>query len=65
MFLHSTVQPLARLVEVELAAKLEMEVTLSFSGLGAGDITGRARALAQMVSAGIELPEARRLAGLE
>lgn len=66
VFLHSTIQPLARLILPELQAKLdELDLALSFERMMAGDITGRARALGQMVKAGIELSEARRLAGLE
>ncbi len=65
-FLHSTLQPLSRLILPELQAKLdEPDLALTFEHLAAGDITGRARALGQMVKAGIELGEARRLAGLE
>ena len=66
VFLHSTIQPLARLILDELRAKLdEPDLSLSFERLAAGDITGRARALGQMVKAGVPLEEARRLAGLE
>lgn len=66
VFLHSTTQPLARLILSELQTKLEEpDLTLTFERMMAGDITGRARALGQMVKAGIELSEARRLAGLE
>ena len=62
MFLHSTIQPLARLILSELQEKLdESDLSLSFERMMAGDITGRARALKQLVEAGIELPAARRL----
>ena len=43
-FLHATITPAARLVELELTRKLEEEVKLDFSGLMASDLSGRARA---------------------
>ncbi|MDE0158854.1 MAG: hypothetical protein OXN24_02145 [Candidatus Dadabacteria bacterium] len=50
----------------ELAAKLEAPgLTLSFDRLFASDLSGRARALGSMTTAGVPLVDARRLAGLE
>lgn len=65
-FLHLGVSPMARSLLPELRAKLATpELALSFAGLGAGDLTGRARALRSLVEAGVDLVEARRLTGLE
>ena len=64
-FLHGSVQPLGELLAAELAVKLEVpELALRFDRLFASDLAGRARAFGSMVQAGIELDEARRLAGL-
>ena len=66
-WLHGSVQPLARLVEHELHAKLDTDARLSFRRLEAGDIAGRARAWRSLAGkeASIADAEARRLAGLE
>ena len=40
-------------------------VAFDFADLYAADVTGRARALRQMVDAGIPIAEARTLAGLD
>ena len=63
-FLFGSVLPLARIVERELAAKLETEVRLDFSELMASDLAGRARAFQSMVGGGMELERAAALAGL-
>ena len=66
-WLHGSVQPLARLVEHELHAKLDTDARLSFRRLEAGDVSGRARAWRGFVGkeASMADAEARRLAGLE
>ena len=64
-WLHSGITPLAELVAEELTRKLGVSVELDFSRLYASDITSRSRALSQMVTAGMDLAEARRLTGLE
>ena len=64
MFLHGSVQPLATVIEDECEAKLNARPDLSFSRLFASDLQGRARALASMVTAGVPIDQARRLAGL-
>ena len=66
-WLHGSVQPLARLVEHELHAKLDTDARLSFRRLEAGDVAGRARAWRGFVGkeASMADGEARRLAGLE
>ena len=58
-----TVAPLARLLEAELRAKLEADVTLSFDPY-ALDVAGRAGAFAKLVSAGVAVPEALAASGL-
>ena len=64
-FLHSAVQPLARIAEAELSAKLEADVRFSFAPLMASDLTGRARAYMSLVKAGMEAAEARRICGFD
>ena len=63
-FAASTIAPALRLVEAELREKLEPQLALGSDRLNAADLTGRARALGQMVTAGVALEDARRLAGL-
>ena len=65
-FIHAAVLPVARMIEREVAVKLEVpDFALDFSELQASDIQGRARALGSMVKAGVDIEEAMRLAGLE
>ena len=64
-FLHGSVQPLGDLLAAELADKLDVPgLRLTFDRLMASDLSGRARAFGSLVQGGIELDEARRLAGL-
>ena len=64
-FLHGSVQPLARLLAVELASKLEVpDLALSFDGLFASDLSGRARAFQSLVGGGMDPGKAAALAGL-
>lgn len=64
-FLHGSVQPLGDLLAAELAAKLDTPgLRLSFDRLFASDLSGRARAVQSLVGAGMDLEDARRLAGL-
>ena len=62
--LHSTIQPLGRIVSAELSAKLEADVRLNFDGLFAADLSGRARAFQSMVGGGMDASKAAALAGL-
>ena len=62
--LHSTIQPLGRLVSGELSAKLDAEISLSFDTLFAADLSGRARAFQSMVKGGMDVHKAAALAGL-
>ena len=63
-FLHLCVAPLGRIVEAELSAKLDGDVTLSFDRLFAGDLSGRARAFQSLVGGGMDPAKAAALAGL-
>ena len=64
-FLHSTVQPLARLAESELRVKLDApDLSLSFDSLFAADLSGRARAFQSLVGGGMAVTEAAALSGL-
>ena len=64
-FLHASLQPLADLLAAELADKLDAPgLSIGFDRLFASDVASRARALKELVAAGVELGEARRLAGL-
>ena len=63
-FLHGTIQPVARLVQVELSEKLEVPIKLNFDGLMASDISGRARAFQSMVGGGMDVTKAATLSGL-
>ena len=65
-FAHGTLTPLGELVSAELREKLGMpDLRIGFSRLFASDTQGRARALKAMADAGVELPDARRITGLE
>ena len=62
---HAFLQPIGRLVAAELAEKLDAPgLALDFSALFASDITGRARAFASMVQAGMDVEKAAALSGL-
>ena len=62
--LFGVLSPLGRLVESELQDKLEDTVALSWQGLRASDLSGRARAFQSMVGGGMEVERAAGLAGL-
>lgn len=65
MCYFGTLLPLARLTQSELAYKLDSPgLTLRLDELGAADLQGRARALDSMRKAGVELPRAMELCGL-
>ena len=58
-FLHSSLRPLARIVEGELREKLDSpNLTLDLSDLHAADVAGRARAFSQLAKAGIDPDDA-------
>lgn len=62
-YLHGTVAPLARIVEVA-AARIGLPVTISFDALFASDIQGRARAFQSLVGAGMSLQQAAAASGI-
>ena len=62
--LHSTIQPLARILAAELSEKLESPIGLNFDALFAADLSGRARAFQSMVGGGMDVAKAAGLAGL-
>ena len=63
-FLHGSVQPLAEIVSQELSDKLDVDISLSFDRIFASDLSGRARAFAGLVKAGMDITKAAALAGL-
>ena len=64
-FLFSTIAPLGRILSAELSDKLDNDVAFQWRELRASDIQNRSRSLGSLVSAGMELSEARRIVGLE
>ena len=62
-FLHTVVQPLARIVAYELGRKLG-PVELGFSALAASDVTAKSRAYASLISSGMGPDQAQRITGL-
>ena len=65
-FAHLALEPLGRLVADELARKLDRPgLRLDFGTLYASDLAGRARAVGILAKAGVELADARALAGLD
>jgi len=63
-FLHGTLSPLADLAAAELSEKLESDIRLTFEGLYAADLAGRARAFQSLVKGGMDVAKAAALAGL-
>ena len=65
-WVHLGVEPMGQLVAAELADKLDRPgLTLDFSPLMASDLAGKARAVKGLVEAGLALPAAAAIAGLE
>ena len=60
----ASVEPVAGLIAETASVALDSEVRFNFSAIHAHDIAGRASALQKLVSAGVPLEAARRLAGL-
>ena len=63
-FLHTSLSPMAAIIENELQRKLDPGITLGFTNLMAVDVQGKARSLQSMVNAGVELERAVILSGL-
>lgn len=62
-YLHGTIAPLGRIVEIA-AARAMLRIELSFDSLFASDITGRARAFQSLVQAGMSVQDAAMQSGL-
>lgn len=62
--LAGTIQPLAKLVQSEINAKLDAGVSIDFTELRAADLSGRARAFQSMVGGGMALERAAAISGL-
>ena len=62
--MHATITPLAKIVSEELSNKFETPISLSFDGLFAADLAGRARAFQSLVGGGMDVAKAAALAGL-
>ena len=64
-FLHGTIAPIGKLVAEELEAKLGAQgVRFDFHELQASDVSGRSRAFRSLVDAGMDIGEARKVAGV-
>ena len=63
-YLTTVVQPLSRLLEAELRQKLEADVGLSFDGLYAHDLQGRATAFSKLIAGGLPVQDALVTSGL-
>ena len=65
--LHSTIRPVAHIVEGQLSEALGVEVVLNFDELQAADIASKARAWRALVGKEAKMPDtdARRLVGFE
>ena len=64
ILLHTTLAPLARIVESQLSEKLGGAVKLSLDAIGAADLSGRARAFQSLVNGGMSVEKSAALAGL-
>ena len=62
--MFGVLSPLGRLVESELKAKLDEDVTIGWQELRASDLSGRARAFQSMVGGGMNVTDAVSVAGL-
>lgn len=63
-FLHTTIQPLAVLIQTELREKIDPSITLDFEALMAADIQGRARAFQSLMGGGMEITKAAAVSGI-
>lgn len=62
---RTVLRPTARLIEREVARKTGVAVELDFSELAAADVMSRSRAVASLVTAGVEVGEAMRMCGFD
>ena len=64
-FLHGSLRPLARLIEVELREKLDAPgLSLDLTPVGAADVAGRARSFKAFVESGMDPEDAARETGV-
>ncbi len=63
-FIHSTIQPIPRVIESEARAKLNPNVSFDFRSLSAADIQGRARSFKSLVDGGMSLADAAAASGI-
>ena len=64
-FLVTTIKPVAKILETEVRTKLDPDASLSFGELAASDVSGKSRAVGQLVKSGVSLGDALALVGLE
>ena len=62
--LHSTISPIASMLELEASRKLGFPTRLDFTSLQAADIQGRARAFQSLVGGGMSLERAAGISGI-
>ena len=62
-FLSTSLKPLGVLVSGELSRLFEEDVALDFGDIAGSDLMARSRALGSLVTAGVELAEAKKLCG--
>ena len=62
-FLHGTMQPVGRIVGLEIQGKLGGSGEIDFRALMASDLAGRARAFKSLTESGMSEPDARVLCG--
>ena len=63
--LFGVVPPLGKMVQAELAAKLDDDITLGWTEMRASDLSGRARAFGSLVKSGLSIAAAAAEAGIE
>lgn len=64
-FVMSAVEPVASMLAEVASEALETDVRFAFGGLWARDLQGRASAFEKLVRAGMDMADARRVAGVE
>ena len=64
-FLSTAFPAMGRVIEDELTAKLEQEISLNTKALRAADLATRARAVSSLVAAGVKVDRALELGGFE
>ena len=62
--LHSTISPIASMLELEASRKLGFPVKMDFTRLSAADVQGRARAFQSLVGGGMSLEKAAAVSGI-